>query len=77
LKGKTKQTALLLFTYIESHPIIDIKQASIGIKKAFNTVSSAIETFQDLGILKQVDGNKRYRTFAYEPYLSILRDGTV
>jgi len=77
LKGKTKQTALILFAYIESHPIIDIKQASIGIKKAFNTVSSAINTFQDLGILKQVDGNKRYRTFAYEPYLSILRDGTI
>ena len=76
LHGKTKQTAFMLFVYIESHPIIDIKQASIGIKKAFNTVSSAIETFQDLGILKQVDGNKRYRTFAYEPYLSILRDGT-
>ncbi|PKK98143.1 MAG: Fic family protein [Tenericutes bacterium HGW-Tenericutes-2] len=77
LQGKTKQTALLLFDYIESHPIIDIKQASIGIKKAFNTVSSAIETFEDFGILKQVDGNKRYRIFAYEPYLSILRDGTV
>lgn len=77
LKGKTKQTAILLFSYIESHPIIDIKQASIAIKKAFNTVSSAIETFQDLGILKQVDGNKRYRTFAYETYLSILRDGTI
>ena len=76
LKGKTKQTALLLFTYIEAHPIIDIKQASVGINKAFNTVSSAVETFQTLGILKQVDGNKRYRTFAYESYLSILRDGT-
>lgn len=77
LQGKTKQTALLLFAYIESHPIIDIKQASIGINKAFNTVSSAIETFEGFGILKQVDGNKRYRIFAYEPYLSILRDGTV
>jgi Fic family protein len=77
LQGKTKQTALLLFEYIESHPIIDIKQASIGIKKAFNTVSSAIETFEDFGILKQVDGNIRYRIFAYEPYLSILRDGTI
>lgn len=76
LQGKTKQTALLLFTYLESHPIIDIKQASIGIKKAFNTVSTAITTFIELGILKQVDGHKRNRIFAYEPYLNILRDGT-
>lgn len=76
LQGKTKQTALLLFEYLESHPIIDIKQASIGIKKAFNTVSDAISTFIKLGILKQVEGNKRYRIFAYESYLNILRDGT-
>jgi Fic family protein len=76
LKGKTKQTALLLFVYIESHPIIDIKQTSTGIGKAFNTVSKAIMTFEKFGILKQADGNQRYRTFAYEPYLSILRDGT-
>jgi Fic family protein len=76
LHGKTKQTAFLLFEYIESHPIIDIKQASVGIKKAFNTVSTAIETFVNLGILKQVDANKRNRVFAYEPYLVILRDGT-
>ncbi|MBN2697120.1 MAG: Fic family protein, partial [Bacilli bacterium] len=77
LQGKTKQTALLLFAYIESHPIIDIKKTSIDINKAFNTVSSAIATFEDFGILKQIEGNKRYRIFAYEPYLSILRDGTV
>lgn len=76
LQGKSKQTALLLFTYLESHPIIDIKQASIGTKKAFNTVSAAITTFVEMGILKQVEGHKRYRIFAYEPYLNILRDGT-
>lgn len=76
LKGKPKQNALLLFDYIESHPIIDIKQASIGIDKAYNTVSSAVNTFIKYGILKQVDGNKRYRVFVYESYLNILRDGT-
>jgi len=76
LNGKTKNTALLLFGYLESHPIIDIKQASIGINKAFNTVSSAVDTLTQLGILKQVQGSKRYRIFAYEDYLNILRDGT-
>ncbi len=76
LQGKSKQSALLLFDYLQSHPIIDIKQASIGIDRAFNTTSSAIDTFTKLGLLKQVEGFKRYRVFAYEPYLEILRDGT-
>lgn len=76
LQGKSKQSALLLFDYLQSHPIIDIKQASIGIDKAFNTTSCAIDTFTKLGLLKQVEGFKRYRVFAYEPYLEILREGT-
>ena len=76
LHGKRKLSTLLLFNYLESHPIIDIKQASIGIKKAFNTVSNAVDTLVELGILKQVDGHKRYRIFAYDSYLRILRDGT-
>ncbi len=77
LQGKKQQTALLLFEYLESHPIMDITQASTGIGKAFNTVSKAVDTFIELGILKQVDGHKRYRIFAYESYLDILRDGTI
>lgn len=76
LRGKPKDTALHLFEYLESHPIIDIKQTSMAISKAFNTVSSAVDTFIELGILKQVQGSIRYRIFAYEDYLNILRDGT-
>ncbi|MFO7970073.1 MAG: Fic/DOC family N-terminal domain-containing protein [Candidatus Izemoplasmatales bacterium] len=76
IKGKQKITAQLLFDYLEAHPIIDIKQASEAINKAFNTVSKAVDTFIELGILKQIEGNERYRTFAYEDYLNILRDGT-
>lgn len=76
LQGKTRQTALLLFDYINEHPIIDIKLTSIGIHKAFNTVSNSVNKLIELGILKQVEGKERYRVFAYEPYLNILRDGT-
>lgn len=76
ITGKQKKAAELLFDYIESHPIIDIGQASNSIGKTFNTISSAIELFINLGILVQVKGKERYRTFAYEDYLNILRDGT-
>jgi Fic family protein len=76
IKGKQKETAKLLFAFIESHPILDISQTSESIKKSFNTVASAIELFIDLGILIQIKGQERYRVFAYEDYLKILRDGT-
>jgi len=65
-----------LFTYLEGHPIIDMQTASKNIGKAFNTVSSIVTTFVKLGILQKIEGDKRYRIYAYEEYLSLLRDGT-
>lgn len=73
---KSKNTIYQLFDYIESHPIIDIKQASLSIHKSFNTTSIAIKILVDLGIIKQVEGHIRYRVFAYEELLVILREGT-
>lgn len=76
MRGKPKQTAMQLFEFIQSHPIIEIKKTSIALGRSFNTVSSMVSTFIEYGFLKQIEGNKRYRIFAYEPYLAILRDGT-
>jgi len=73
---KSKSAIYQLFDYIESHPIIDIKQASLFIHKSFNTTSKAIKILVDLGIIKQVEGDIRYRVFAYEELLAILREGT-
>jgi len=73
---QSKITVYRLFGYVESHPVIDIKQASIAINKSFNTTSKALKTLIDLGILIQVEGDIRYRVFAYEELLAILREGT-
>lgn len=76
ISAKPRKTALLLFTYLEGHPIIDMQTASKNIGKAFNTVSNIVTTFVKLGILQKIEGDKRYRIYAYEEYLSLLRDGT-
>lgn len=76
VKGKPRQTILKLFSYLEDHPIIDVKQTSLALKKSFNTISSAIDWMIEMKILKQIEGKERYRIFAYEDYLEILRDGT-
>lgn len=76
MNTKPRKTALCLFTYLETHPIIDIGQTSAELGKAFNTIAKAIATFVELGILKKIDGDKRYRIYAYTDYLNILRDGT-
>jgi len=75
-RGQQKKTAQRLFHHLEAQPIIDIPSTSKNIGKAFNTVAKMVEAFVDLGLLQKVGGDKRYRVYAYEEYLKILRDGT-
>lgn len=74
--GKASKTIIKVFRYIEGHPIIDIKKTSAELEISFNATSNAVNALLDLSILKQTEGDKRNRIFAYEDYLHILRKDT-
>lgn len=74
--GRAAKNAMLVFKYLESNPIIEIKKTAEALGIAFNTTSSAVNRLVDAGILVQTSDNNRNRTFAYEAYLDILRKGT-
>jgi Fic family protein len=74
--GRSQKTAERLFNYIERNPIIEIQKTAIAISVSFNTASNAVKRFCDAGILQQAAGVHRNRTFSYEAYLEILRNGT-
>lgn len=65
-----------LFTYIEEHPIIDIKHTAADLALSYNTVAHAVKKLQELGILHETTNAARNRVFAYEEYLDILRQDT-
>jgi DNA-binding Lrp family transcriptional regulator len=65
-----------VFSYLEENPIIEIQKTAAALGLSFNTISDAINRLCGIGILKQAAGIHRNRTFAYEAYLDILRDGT-
>lgn len=67
---------LKLFEYIETNPIIDTKKTAQSLKISYNTVSSAIEALQKIGILIESPKMSRGRTFSYDEYLQILRKNT-
>ena len=75
--GRTKANTRIVFDYLESHPIIDISGTAQNLNLSFNTVSSAVMRLEETGILVQMENKNRNRTFAYEEYLDILRDGTL
>jgi Fic family protein len=65
-----------LYKYLEQNPIIEINKTATALDMAFNTVSAAITRLCEIGILVQNTGDRRNRTFAYESYLKLLREGT-
>ena len=74
--GRSSKAASNLFYYLEANPIIEIQRTAAALHVTFNTVSKAIDNLVLLGILKQNNKAERYRTFSYEAYLDILREGT-
>lgn len=74
--GRSAKTALKLFTYLETNPIIDIQKTAKDLGIAFNTISSAVKNLCDIGVLEQTSMQSRNRTFVYKQYLDILREGT-
>lgn len=74
--GRAAKNAILVFNYLESNPIIEIRKTAEALGITFNTASSAVNRLVDAGILVQTSDTSRNRTFAYEAYLDILRKGT-
>jgi len=74
--GRRSTTALILFNYLEKNPIIELRKTSNDLGLTFATVSKIVDVMINNGILIQYSGVKRNRTFAYDAYLQLLREGT-
>jgi len=73
---KAVKNVMKVFLYLEMHPIVDINKTSEDLEITFNTASRAIGKLVKLGILEQTVNSQRYRVFAYQDYLNILRRDT-
>ena len=66
-----------LLELLEGNPIVDVAFVAEKLDIARTTASNLVKDFVDLGILVQREKEKqRYRTFLYEDYLAILRQGS-
>ena len=74
--GRTANTVMKVFGYLEANPIIEIQKTASALGVSFNTVSDAVTKLCEFGILKQKNEAQRNRVFAYDAYLDILRSGT-
>ena len=73
---RTLETMKKLFHYLEAHPIIEIGKTAEDLSLAYNTVSSAVNRFEKLGILHLVKKQERNKIYSYKEYIDILKNGT-
>ena len=74
--GRAAKSAMQVFSYLETNPIIEIRKTATELNMTFNTVSQAVHRLCEAGVLIQTNKTSRNRVFAYEDYLSILKRGT-
>lgn len=68
--------AMRLFERLPRRPIVSTAAVVAGLGVSKPTAGRAIEALEGVGILVEVTGKRRDRTYAYRNYLDLLRVGT-
>jgi Fic family protein len=74
--GRAASSMLRIHELLQRRPIITIQAAAKDLKLSIPTVSSAIDSLIEVGIVHEITGKRRNRLFAYPSYLSQLDKGT-
>jgi Fic family protein len=72
--SKSKELALIILDHLFAMPITTVAQMSQKVDKTYNTTSTIMNKFIDLGIIVQTDEteNKRYKQYRFTQYLELL-----
>ncbi len=71
--GSVKGVELL--DHLFEHPYITVGQAAGIVNISQPTANNLVRRLSDLGILREITGQRRGRIFKYEPYLELLEAG--
>lgn len=69
-------SAIRLQQLMQRRPIVDAVTAARELGLSHTTVNNALERLQDIGMVREITGQQRYRRYAYDAYLTILAEGT-
>ena len=74
--ARASTSVLRVYQHLQRNPIVSIP-ATAGITGlSAPTVAKSLENLQKLGIVHEITGRERHRLFIYQPYLTILNEGT-
>ena len=72
--GRRAENGRKLILHLYEHPAVSIRQIMDVLGIQFNPARSLVASFMDMGILKEITGQRRNRLFLFEPYFKIFAD---
>ncbi len=70
--GGRLNNALILVDHLFIHPIVNVKAVSEATNLSYPNANGLASMFEDIGILKEVTGQKRNRVWEFSDYLDLL-----
>lgn len=74
--GRRAGNATQVFEQFARRVIVSVPQMLPALPLSAPTVRASVTALQDLGLVKELTGQRRNRVFAYSDYLDILSEGT-
>jgi len=63
-----------LFESLPMMPRFNVEQVKNKLNASFPTANAAVSVLEALGIVVEVTGQKKHRTYSYKPYIDLLSD---
>ena len=74
--GRIAGSCLQLHERLQQKAIVNISQSARELEINRTTISNCVRRLQELGIVREITGQRRNRLFAYDRYVQILSEGT-
>jgi len=74
--GRKAGSAQHIHTLLKKNPLVTIPKIANQLGISQPTVTSILQVFERLGIVREITGKQRDRVYIYHPYLRILERGT-
>ena len=74
--GRAAPSAIRVHQLLQTKPVVTIPATAELMNVSQPTVTKALDTMSELGIVRETTGRQRGRIFVYDQYLKILSEGT-
>ena len=74
--GRAAPSALRVHELMEGQPIVTIQTVASRLGVSFATARGSLEKLIDIGVVREMTGRRRGRSYAYTDYLAVLDRGT-